>query len=140
MKKLILILFTILILQSGLKAQVAVIVNKSVPLDTIKKTELLDFFTGDIKKWPDGKPVVVKELKVKGRIREAFYDYLGKNPSRMKSIWLKKMLSGEGDPPESIVDSELMVKKIEMTPGAIGFVAKEKISPGVKVLLFIPKK
>lgn len=128
-----------MILQSGLKAQVAVIVNKSVPQDTIKKTELLDFFTGDIKEWPDGKPVIVKELKAKSKVREAFYDYIGKNPSRMKSIWLKKMLSGEGDPPESITDDTAMVKKIETTPGAIGFVAKDKVSDGVKVLLFIQK-
>lgn len=139
MKNLLFLLFLILVLQSGLKAQVAVIVNKSVPQDTIKKTELLDFFTGDIKKWPDGKPVIVKELKAKGKVREAFYDYIGKNPSRMKSIWLKKMLSGEGDPPESITDDTAMVKKIETTPGAIGFVAKDKVSDGVKVLLFIQK-
>lgn len=127
-------------MQSGLKAQVAIIANKSVPLDTIKKTELLDFFTGDIKKWPDGKTVIVKELKTKGKVRDAFYDFIGKNPSRMKSIWLKKMLSGEGDPPESIPDDDQMVKKVESTPGAIGFVAKDKVSAEVKILLLIETK
>ena len=34
-------------------SQVAVIAHKSVPIDTIKKSELLDFYTGDIRKWND---------------------------------------------------------------------------------------
>lgn len=77
------------------KAQVAVITNKSVKLDEISKTELLDCYTGDAIKWNDGQKVVVFDLKIKSEIKEIFYKYLGKSPSRMKSIWMKRMLSGK---------------------------------------------
>ena len=79
-------------------SRVAVIAHPSVPVDALKKSELLDFYLFDIVKWPDQQPVVVLDLKPKGETRDAFYQFLGKRPSRMKSIWLKKVLSGEGDP------------------------------------------
>ena len=56
----------------------------------------------------------------------------------MKSIWLKKMLSGEGDPPESMKTEEEMLKKVALTPGAIGFVSQARASDEVKTLILIP--
>ncbi len=76
-------------------SQVAAIAHKSVPIDQIKKSKLLDFFTGDIRKWHDGQPVVILDLKPRGDTKKMFYEFLGKRPSRLKSIWLRKMLSGE---------------------------------------------
>ena len=118
-------------------SQVAVIAHKSVPVDTIKKSELLDFYTGDIKKWHDGQPVVILDLKPRGDTKKAFYKFLGKRPSRMKSIWLKKMLSGEGDPPVFMSSEEEMLKKVASTPGAIGYVNQTKVSEEMKILLVV---
>ncbi len=114
-------------------SQVAVIANKSVPVDTIKKSELLDFYTGDIKKWNDEQPVVILDLKPRGDTKKAFYKFLGKSPSRMKSIWLKMMLSGEGDPPLSMRSEDELLKKVASTPGAIGYVNWAKVSEEVKI-------
>ncbi len=118
-------------------AQVAIIAHKSVPADEIKKTELLDFYTGDIKKWGNQTPVVVFDLKSKSEVKEVFYNFLGRSPSRMKSIWLKKMLSGEGEPPQALESEEEMVKKVAETAGAIGFVSKAKLNDEVKTLFII---
>ena len=129
-----------LCLVGGAFGQVAVIANKSVPLDSISKNTLLDLYTQDIKKWPDGEPVIVKDLKPKNDVKKIFYKFLGKSPSRMKSIWMKKMLSGESDPPEAVTNEQEMVQKIASTPGAIGFVAQESVSSAVKTLLIIKKE
>ncbi|MGH7601927.1 MAG: hypothetical protein ACREOI_36655, partial [bacterium] len=117
--------------------QVVVIAHKSVPMDTIKKSVLLDFYACDIKKWSDGQPVIVLDLKLQNGIRAAFYSYLGKSSSRMKSIWLKKLLSGEGDPPEAMNSEEELLSKVAATAGAIGFVSKAKARKDVKILLEI---
>ncbi len=53
-------------------SQVAVIAHKSVPIDQIKKSKLLDFFTGDIRKWNDGQPVVILDLKARATQRTRF--------------------------------------------------------------------
>ncbi|MCG8607413.1 hypothetical protein MJD09_20830 [bacterium] len=110
-----------------------------MPADSISKNTLLDFYSRDIKKWPDGKPVIVKDLKPKSEVKKLFYDYLGKSPSRMKSIWMKKMLSGESDPPEAVKTEEEMIQKIASTPGALGFVHAWKVNNKVKTLLIIKK-
>jgi len=134
---------TLLFLFSWVEAsfsQVAVIAHKSVPVDTIKKSELLDFYTCDIKKWNDKQPVVILDLKPRGEVKKTFYKYLGKTPSRMKSIWLKNMLSGEGDPPEVLKSEEEMLQKIATTPGSIGFLSHTKVDNNVKTLIVIKKK
>jgi ABC-type phosphate transport system substrate-binding protein len=116
---------------------VAVIAHPSVPVDALKKSELLNFYLFDIVKWPDQQPVVVLDLKPKGETRDAFYHFLGKRPSRMKSIWLRKVLSGEGDPPEAMPSEVDLVAKVASTRGAIGFAEVANVKGEVKVLIRI---
>jgi ABC-type phosphate transport system substrate-binding protein len=139
MKKLILTTFILICVQLPAFGQVAVIAHKAVPVDTINKSELLDFYTYDIKKWENNSPVVIIDLKPKSQAKTDFYKFLGKSISRMKSIWLKKMLSGEGDPPESVQSEDEVVQKVASTPGALGFARAEKVVTGkIKVLMRIP--
>ena len=134
---------TILLLLSWPEAslsQVAVIAHKSVPIDHIEKFELLDFFTGDIKKWNDEQPVEILDFKPRGDIKKAFYKFLGKSPSRMKSIWLKKMLSGEGDPPLSMKSEMELLEKVASPPVSIGFVGQRQPTVDVNMLLWIEEE
>lgn len=134
--------FTILILlvllaAPALSAEVAVIANPSVPVKTITSAELLDIYSGDIKEWRDGSPIVVLDLKPNSVVKEAFYEYLGKSSSRMKSIWMKNMLSGEGRPPEAQESGEKILEKVMSTPGAIGYVERSLVTAGVVELVVI---
>ncbi len=118
-------------------AQVAVIVHKAAPVDTLTQAELFDYFSCEVKTWSNKTPVVVFDLKPQSEIKEAFYEFLGKSPSRMKSIWMKKLLMGEGDPPQALLSEEEVLKKVATTPGAIGFVSKARVHEGVKIVLTI---
>jgi ABC-type phosphate transport system substrate-binding protein len=121
-------------------AQVAVIAHKAVPDDTLSQAQLLDVFSGEVKFWSNKVRVVVFDLKPAGEAKDAFYKLLGKTPSRMKSIWLKKLLMGEGDPPEALASEEEVLKKVAATPGAIGFVGKTKATPEVRMIVIVEKK
>jgi ABC-type phosphate transport system substrate-binding protein len=121
-------------------AQVAVITNPSVEKNDITSGELLDFYSRDVRVWKNGDPVIVFDLKSKSEIKDTFYNFLGKSTSRMKSIWMKKMLSGEGDPPEALETEEAMLEKVASTPGAIGFVSQSKVTENVKVLVVIESR
>ena len=118
-------------------SQVAIIANKSVKLDKIEQAELLDYYSRDLKFWDNGDPIIIFDLKVKNDIRDIFYKYLGKSSSRMKSVWMKKMLLGEGDPPEPLDSEEDMLEKIIETPGSIGFLNAELVTDEVKLLRII---
>ena len=115
-------------------AQVAVIANKSVPVETISNADLYDLYAFEVRRWEDGQPVTVFDLKQHGDTRMDFYQYLGKSPSRMKSIWLVLKLSGEGEPPEALASEEDMIQRVISTPGAIGFTRLPVDDSQVKVL------
>jgi len=121
-------------------AQVAIIAHKAAPEDTLSHAQLLDFYSCEIKTWRNKIPVVVFDLKPVSEIREAFYKLLGKTPSRMKSIWLKKLLMGESNPPLALESEEEVLKKVAATRGAIGFVGKTKVTGDVKIIMVIEKK
>jgi len=120
-------------------AQVVVIAHLSVPADTVTQSQLLDFYTGEKQSWDGRNQVVVYDLKSRGPVRDTFYDYLGKTSSRMRSIWLKRKLSGEGDPPQSFDTEEEMLAHVANTAGAIGFIHISYVDPLlVKELTRIP--
>jgi ABC-type phosphate transport system substrate-binding protein len=121
-------------------AQVAVIAHKAAPDDTLSQPQLFDIYSGEKKSWSNKMQVVVFDLKPASEVKEAFYQLLGKPPSRMKSIWLKKLLMGEGDPPTALESEEEVVKKVAATRGAIGFVSAAKATREVKIIVIVGKK
>ncbi len=137
MKYLILTILCVGAWANGALGQVAVVAHKSVPVDSVSKSELLDLYTGETSIWRDGEPVVVFDLKENGKTRKTFYKFLGMASSRIKSIWLIKMLSGEADPPESLKSEEELLRKVSITQGAIGFLDRSKPNGTVKILMTI---
>ncbi|MGH7490867.1 MAG: hypothetical protein ACREOO_00580 [bacterium] len=122
---------------TGAWGQVAVIAHKNVPLDTLSKAQLLDFYSREVKFWNKELPVVVTDLKPQTEAKTIFYKFLGMTASRMKSLWLKKMLMGEGEPPATVKSEEEMLQKAATTPGALGFVNEGKVNNQVKILMII---
>ena len=137
MKYLILTILCVAAWANGALGQVAVVAHKSVPVDSISKSELLDLYTGETSIWRDGEPVVVFDLKERGKTRKTFYKFLGMASSRIKSIWLKRMLLGEADPPQSLKSEEELLRKVSTTKGAIGFLDRSKPNGKVKILMTI---
>jgi ABC-type phosphate transport system substrate-binding protein len=118
-------------------AEVAVIANRSVPVSQVDKVMLLDLYSGDVKEWDNGDPIVLVDLKPKSDVKAAFYDFLGKSASRMKSIWMKNLLTGEGQPPESVETQEAILEKVASTPGAIGYIDHKLVNEQVIALKVI---
>ncbi len=133
-----LIILAIFLVSNESIGQVAVIANKSVLVDEIDQTELADFYTGELSTWGDGEPVVMFDLKPKTEVKETFYRYIGKSTSRLKSIWLRRKLSGEGDPPEALETEADVLERVASTVGSIGFVSLAVAQDStVKVLVLI---
>lgn len=119
-------------------ADVAVIAHPSVPVRQISRTQLLDLYTGDVREWRNGAPIVVLDLKPKSGTKDVFYHYLGKSSSRMKSIWMKNLLSGEGNPPAGQASEAEILQKVASTPGAIGYLDRALVTDAVIELVIIP--
>jgi len=134
-RRIIPFLIWLLACSGDLFAQVAVIAHKDVPVDQITPSQLMDLYTGDVKHWGKKRPVIVFNLKPRTAVKDSFYKLLGRTSSRMKSIWMKKMLTGEGDPPESLPSETAVLHKVASTPGAIGFVSRDSVNANVKTLI-----
>lgn len=121
-------------------AQVAVIAHLSVQENSLDKNQLYDVFSGEVRTWEDGTKIQVWDLGECGEIRDSFYDFMGIRPSRMKSIWMRRLLTGEGEPPDEAGSQEEMVEKIIATPGSIGYIDMKLIDEQVKLLLVIEEE
>ena len=99
---------------------------------------LLDLYTGDVQTWDGDLSVVFYDLKPRTDVKRTFYKFIGKSPSRMKSIWMKRMLAGEGEPPYAAKSEGEMLERVASTPGSLGFAHRDSIKGPVKVLAIIP--
>ena len=137
--KRILPLLTILFFLGSLgvaHAQVAVIAHNGVPVDQIDSATLEAIYALDQGKWGDGSRIVRYDLNTDSPVKQAFYSYIGTDAGDIKKVWLRKKLSGEAQPPETIGAAEV-VQKVSSTPSAIGYVSADAVTDGVKVLATI---
>ena len=139
MKRSMMILFTLVCLAGGgmrLSAQVAVIANKSLSFHTIDLQTLRSLYFLDAKE-ADGTTVKLFCFKDENGATVQFFTAMGKSFNDTKKIWIRMKLTGNGEPPSAVASDEEMIAKVEATPGAIGFVAADKVSGKVKVLLTV---
>lgn len=113
------------------RAQVAVVVHPAVPSTAVEASTLLDIYTLDKSKWDDGSRIVPLSLDSEA---DSFYGSLGRSHSNLRKVWLRKKLSGEGQPPESLADAAALLQKVAATPGAVGFVPASAVDESVKVV------
>jgi hypothetical protein len=81
--------------------------------------------------WSDGSRVVVFTIDAEA---DKFYGGIGRSHNDMKKVWLRKRLSGEGQPPESVDSPAALVKRVASTPGAVGFVPASAVDGSVRVV------
>lgn len=118
-------------------SQVVVIVNKSVPDNSLTANQLLDIYSLSKKKWSDGNNIVVFDLKSHEATAEKFYGFIGKSHSDIKKLWMKLQLTGEGSAPAALSSDDEVLSKVASTPGSIGFVGSSKTNNNVKELVTI---
>lgn len=136
-KRILLVLAMLLFCAIGAQAQVAVIVNKSVPAASLNGAKLSDLYSLSTKTWDNGTKVVVFDQKTDNDVKSKFYSFVGKSAADMKKVWMRVQLSGEGKAPEALSSDDEVIKKVASTPGAIGYVSADKVTGDVKVVATI---
>ena len=115
------------LVDANLTAQVAIIAHPEIRISDVDRSDLLDMWTRDVRSWRDDTPIILFDLKEKGPVRDTFYSFIGIRPSRMKSIWLKQLYAGEGEPPQALDEQEEVLTRVRETQGAVGFVRKSHV-------------
>ena len=107
----------------------AVVVNKDNAVQNVTSAHLARVFKGEVKKWPDGRNVVlVLHSSSPGEI--ATLEHLNK----MTEAEVKALLASHKDSIRTVGSDADVIDAVASTPGAIGFIEEHSITDRVVVV------
>lgn len=113
--------------------EVLVIAHPAVP--KTDRLTLQRIYTGRVMSIGD-LAVLPVNLPTGNPLREDFLmAYLGQREDQYTGYWLVRRYVGKGAPPVELGSLEEVVKYVQMTPGAIGYVPASKVPRGVNVIV-----
>ncbi len=107
----------------------AVVVNKDNVAQNFTSTHLAKIFKGEVKKWPDGKNVVLV-LHNASPGEMATLEHL----TKMSETEMKALLAAQKDSIRTAASDAGVIDAVASTPGAIGFVEERSITDRVAVV------
>ena len=128
------VLAVLLSAQVSRAAGIVIIANSSVQESSIDAGSIQKIFLGKKSTWSDGSKVIPVMLQ-SGATREAFLkDFVQKSESDFKTFWMQNIFAGKGTPPKNFNTEAELVKFVQDTPGAVGFVAAGTATGNTKTL------
>jgi phosphate transport system substrate-binding protein len=107
----------------------ALIVNKDNAVKNVTSAHLAKIVKGEVKKWPDGKDVVLI-LHSASPGEMATLQHL----SKMSEDEVKALLTANKDSVQTVTSDADVINAVASTPGAIGFVEEHSINDRVVVV------
>lgn len=113
----------IVLFAAQVRADVIIIANNSVTEKKLERESLERIYLGKKSQWSDGSKVVPVVLKT-GTVHSSFLKrYLDRDASQFSTYWKQVVFTGRGVPPKSFPNETNLVKYVNETPGAIGYVS-----------------
>ena len=111
----------------------AIAVNNSITETQMSRSFARQLFGMKARQWSDGSTVKVFVLPDQASQHVSFAkEILEIFPYRLRSAWDRQVYSGTGQAPSEVSTIEGMQAKLASTPGAVGYLPKDKID-GVKI-------
>lgn len=108
--------------------EVAVISHPQVPVQTLSHNALRSIFGMRLRAWPDRQGIRVFVLDDAHPLHERFAkDYLSVFPQQLRRAWDRLIYSGTGQAPTTVDSEAAMLEAVAETPGAIGYVDKNRL-------------
>jgi phosphate transport system substrate-binding protein len=127
---------TILTLGAVQAEDLAVVVNKSNPVDNLTKAQLHKILLGQQSAWSAGKKISVILLTPGQPEREAVLESLcGMNEDEFNKHWMKADFNGDSAAPPKALGSPGAVRALVASiPGGIGFLKPADVNDSVKAV------
>lgn len=119
---------------------VVVIVNAKNPVRSLSLEEIYDYYTNKTLEWPNGKRLVLYNLRVREEARKVFSEkVLGEEPEKVAMEWANKKITNTAkNPPRTVRSEILMQAKVGKDSAAIGYLFKSDVtSDKVKIVAII---
>lgn len=131
----VIVLFsTFFFCSAAASAELFIVSNESVSTDALSRMEVEHIFLGKKRKWDDGNPIVCGMLEAHD-VKDSFLqEYVKKSGSQFAMYWKKMMFTGKGIPPKSFGSEEDLIRFVETTNGAIGYLSKMPEQKKLKII------
>lgn len=104
-------------------AELNVMVNESVVINELDRSELRQIFTGHRQYWSDGTKITVFVLQDGNELHKQFCrEVLQMFPYQLSRLWDQITYSGQGITPVRVASYQELIEALESTSGAIGYV------------------
>ncbi|MGA2457236.1 MAG: substrate-binding domain-containing protein [Terriglobales bacterium] len=111
----------------------AVVVNKDVKVQNLTSAHLARIFKGEVKKWPDGRNVVLV-LHSASPDEMVTLEHLTKMTAAEIKAFLASHKDKDNDSIRMVESDAEVIDTVAVTPGAIGFVEERSITERVVVV------
>jgi len=120
---------------------IVVIVNQKIGVNKISREEVINIFLGRSRQLSSGVTALPLDLPGTSLEREQFYSRLtGKSISEINAYWARLIFSGRASPPSLMHSQEEAIQMVIDNRSAVGYVARGKVVPSVKIIFELPSE
>jgi len=120
-------------------ADLLLIVNSKNSTAALERKQVIDIFMGRTTAFPNQLPVHPLDVVNSRNLRAVFYKNLtGKNEAQVDAYWATLIFAGRMLPPEKLPDEAAVINAVNNNPTAIGYITRQTLPEGIKVVLEIP--
>jgi ABC-type phosphate transport system substrate-binding protein len=114
----------------------AIIVNRSNPIDSLSFSELRKIFLGDRNHWPNGRRIVVAMMDYGQPERQTVLRLVFRmQEDQYQDHLLKGMFRGDVFvPPKTLASPSIVKKFVFNAPGAVGYLRADEVDASVKIV------
>ncbi len=133
----LLLLAALLVSSPGLAEILIVTSNRSGPIE-LTREQAEKLYLGRSTTLSDGTPASLVDLP-NGPVRDEFYLKLtGKNPAQIQAYWSRLVFTGRALPPKEARTLAEARQWLTDTPNLIGYLDRNELTPGMRILLRLP--
>lgn len=130
--------FLLLLVDAGssMGGEVAIIVNKENPLESVSMQDLAQIFKSEKKDWPNGGEIHLVFLPADYPEKEVVLKTIYKmDANELKKFWLAKIYQGRAVTfPKTFASSEAIKKFVSLELNSVGFIDAAAVDDSIKVL------
>jgi ABC-type phosphate transport system substrate-binding protein len=119
-------------------SEVVMVVNPSVPMQSVTRSFAQAMFGMRVPQWPGDGDTKIYVLPDRHPLHEEFCKkVLDIFPYQLRLAWERQVFSGTGQAPIEVASEEEMLERVASTPGSIGYLNKGKVDAAKVNLLVI---
>ena len=124
-----------LICSLNARADLLLIVNADNPVASLERKQVVDIYMGRDSSFPNQHPAHTLDVE-SGDLRAEFYKTLtGKTEAQVDAYWATLIFAGRMSPPQKLSDEAAVIKAVKSNRDAIGYVSRQALPSGVKVVM-----